>query len=194
METSNQEAGWLKRGRQRSAVAQAIYKPMTEMQILEKARLLAPRIQLRDVWFQLRQLGEKELTYCLTPQPVTGKLYFLTETGRTAVAEGYGKAVQPLPEDIDWNRYALIMRAKVRHLILEELARPCRQGMQEKTATEIRKRLLDAYPLCLNSVLRALKELTRLRLARLKTSEKSETRKLYVLTPMGRRLVREMQR
>jgi DNA-binding MarR family transcriptional regulator len=110
------------------------------------------------------------------------------------VASGYGKSVQELPDKVDWNRYVLVVRAKVRRLVLSELNRPSWQGKQGKTATEIRKHLLDKAQLCLGSILRALNDLVRLRLARRVTSENGKAYRRYVLTPMGRKIAGEIQR
>src|SRR5688500_815472 len=115
---------------------------MTESQICSKARALAPRIQLRDVWFLVRQCSAQGLTYCLNPGQVTGKLYFLTDLGRAVVEAAFGQKVDPCPPGIDWKRYALVVRAKIRCLVLQEIAKPCRFGRAGITASEIRRRLL----------------------------------------------------
>jgi hypothetical protein len=190
----NQEVVWLRRGRQRRAVAQAITKPITETQILERARSWAPRIQLRDVWYLLRQLREKKFAYCLTPRLTTGKLYFLTNQGRAAVTATFGQAVSELPHGIDWNRYALVVRARTRREVLEEVARRHALGKEGRTASEIRRQLLDRHPVGLNPTLRAIAVLAKLRLTRPIDRADTGRSKLYVLTAMGRRIVEELRR
>src|SRR6266571_2301324 len=95
-------AGWLRRGRQRSAVAQAIRKPMTSSQIWHAAREFNPRIQLRDVWFIMRQLAGRKLVVCLNPRRTNGRtngrLFYLTDQGRKLAATAFGVKRDPLPE------------------------------------------------------------------------------------------------
>jgi predicted transcriptional regulator len=66
-------------------------------------------------------------------------------------------------------------------------------GTQGKTATEIRKSLLARHPTALNATLRALADLRNLRLIRRIDGTRARSKR-YVLTPMGRRIVEEMQR
>lgn len=195
MRALNQDGRWIQRGRQRQAVVQAIHKPMTGTEILERARAAAPQIQLRDVWFLLRQLTEKELAYCLTPRLVTGKLYFLTERGRATVTAKFKQTVPELTESIDWTRYALVVRGRIRRLVLEEIGRPRWQSQEGKTASEIRRHLVERKkPAGLNPTLRALADLTKLRLARSVPCSDRRRSKRYVLTPAGRRVVEQLQR
>lgn len=63
---------------------------MTSSDIWRQARLDAPRLRLRDVWFGLRQLTERGLVFCLNPTFGNGRVFFLTEFGRVVVQEGYG--------------------------------------------------------------------------------------------------------
>src|SRR5439155_12870427 len=101
-------AGWLRRGRQRSAVAQAIRKPMIASQIWHAAREFNPRIQLRDVWFIMRQLEGRKLVVCLNPRRTrrtrrtNGRLFYLTEEGRQLAAAAFGVKRDPLPESVNW--------------------------------------------------------------------------------------------
>lgn len=195
MSEFNEEVVWIREGCQRLAVARAIYKPMTGKTIAERARSWAPKIQVRDVWFVLQQFREKGLAYCLTPQLVTGNLYFLTDRGRATVAADTGEVVPDLPESMDWIRYALVVRARLRRLVLQEIARPCWREKEGKTASEIRRRLVERRnPVDLNGALRALAALRKLRLARSIVDVDDRRSELYILTPMGRRIVAEMQR
>src|SRR2546426_596259 len=97
---------------------------MTATQICQAAQTLDPHLQLRDVWFIMRQFREHELAVCLNPRQSTGKLYFWSEFGRKAVVRAYGVAFEPLNAVVDWRRYARLMRAKVRRLVLLEVAKP----------------------------------------------------------------------
>src|ERR1043166_10065026 len=93
---------WIMRGRQKQSVAKTLRKPMTATQICEACQGMNPKIQLRDVWFILRQFRQHKLAECLTPNAVTGKLYFLTEFGREVVGKGFGLTFDPSVEDLDW--------------------------------------------------------------------------------------------
>src|SRR5262245_25844690 len=85
MSLRRNDVPWLKRGRQRAAVAQALRKPMTSTEICAAARALNPRIQLRDVWHLLRQMQQRGLVHCMNQRLITGRLYALTERGRDEV-------------------------------------------------------------------------------------------------------------
>jgi hypothetical protein len=140
-------AKWLQRGKQRNAVAQVLLKPMTPSQILAESRKLNPLIQLRDVWRLLGEFDREGLTFCINPDQVTGKIYFLTDLGKAVVDAAFGKEAAPLPTDIDWDAYARLARGKVRRLVALELARPSGPGQAGKTTSELRKNLLSSNPI-----------------------------------------------
>lgn len=178
---------WLKRGRQRVAVARVMRKPMTTTEICQAARPFAPRLQLRDVWHLMQEFQAHGLVTCLNPRHVTGKLYTLTPVGRTAVQYTFGIEIRSLPQNINWRKYAQVVRAKTRRLVLLELAR-----MPEaipKTASHVRKSLRDKHPMGLNPTIRALKDLERLGLVRSAPIGKLDRRKAYRLTSSGSSLV-----
>src|SRR3989442_5173253 len=100
-----------------------------------------------------------------------------------------------MPERIDWQRYGWLVRGRIRRHVLQEIE----QGMatEGKSASEIRRRLLETCPMGLNATLRALHELTQCRLTARVTRvgrRKTAKRKLYVLTAAGRRMVEELRR
>src|SRR5437016_6174564 len=105
------DSKWLKSGRQRSAVGHVLRRPMTPSEIWHAAQAIAPRIQLRDVWFILRQFQQRGLVACFNPKEITGKVYYWATTG---------KNVFP---DINWHHYAQIARGRNRRLVLLQLAR-----------------------------------------------------------------------
>lgn len=152
---------WLRRGRQRRAIAQVLIKPMTAKEICNAASDINDRIRLRDVWFVVRQMIQNNLATCLNPQDTTGRLYFLTEEGRQAVQNTFGIAVEPIAQDLDWHQYAFVKRARTRQWILLTLAKPRFELPGEATAAKIRRHISDVFfPIGLNPVLRALKSLT----------------------------------
>jgi DNA-binding MarR family transcriptional regulator len=167
---------------------------MTAKEICIAARRQSPRLQLRDVWHLLRELQARGLVICHNPRLVTGRLYELTPRGRMAVLALSGLNVSPSRDDIDWRKYSWVVRAKVRRLTLLALAALEVKTRASQTATAIRKHLRMEHAVGLNPVVRSLKELVRLGVAR----EAGVTQKrcciLYQLTPTGRRIVEQLQR
>jgi Fe2+ or Zn2+ uptake regulation protein len=178
---------WLKRGKQRRAVAQALTAPRTQAELRELASVHAPQIQLRDVWAILQDCVERGLVACLNPKTTIGKRYFWTMNGKRAAQRAF-KLTFNFPEPLNWNHYAFVTRAPLRRHILQELAQSL--GKPEScTATEIRKSLQEKYPVGINSVLRALQALAG---AGLVKRQSSETRKAYRLTNAGMQIHRAM--
>jgi hypothetical protein len=192
MSRENGNANWIKRGRQRSAVFQVLRKPLTTSEICQAANAINPHIQLRDVWFIMEQFKDRGLAVCLNPKHVTGKLYGLTDKGRRVALKCYGLLVPRIPTDIDWRRYAKVARAKVRRLVLQELA--SLSAKISVSATAVKRSLKDKHPIGLNPTIRALKELCALGAAKAVTSEKSPDHQHYRLTPFGRKLVTQLSR
>jgi len=193
MSLTRNDVPWLKRGTQRAAVAQALRKPMTGTEICAVARTFNPRIQLRDVWHLLRQMQEREIVYCLNPRLVTGRLYALTERGRDEVHAAFGVVVAAPPASVDWRKYAWVIRAKIRRLTLEALGHLESLSSAAQTATSIRKYLRDDHAVGLNPVIRAIKELVWLGLVQPAGVTSERACKLYRLTPMGRRILNQLQ-
>ena len=92
---------WLKRGRQKSAVAQALYRPMTPSEIRNACLSMVPSIQLRDIWSILRQLIQRRMAQCLTPGELTGKVFALTAHGRMAAVAGLGVTMPATPTGLN---------------------------------------------------------------------------------------------
>ena len=180
------EVCWIKAGCQRAAVVQALYKPQIASDILRKALPLAPRLLLRDVWFVLNELQGKSLAYRLTPRLVTGTVYFLTEKGRASVAKGFGKEMEKPDGEVDWQHYALVARATTRRALLLAL-------LNVMSANDLRKSG-PGSPVNTDMALKALREMAELRLVSFTPDSENKNRKLYVLTRMGLRIARELQR
>jgi DNA-binding PadR family transcriptional regulator len=191
MSLANDYNRWMQRSRQRAAMARVLCKPMTATEICATARKFTPQIQLRDVWFLMRQFEKRGLAVCLNPQQVTGKLYRLTEPGRKAARLAFGiNHVRP-PAGIDWRKYSWMVRAKIRRLTL------CSLGQLEtkapQTATEIRKHILKEYCAGLNPVLRSVRELAGKKLITCVGVTPVRACKLYRLTPTGRAIVKQLR-
>jgi DNA-binding PadR family transcriptional regulator len=193
MSHERDDAEYLKRGRQRAAVAQTLKKPMTGTEICSAARALNPHIQLRDIWHLLHEMEQHELVFCLTPRLVTGRLYWLTAKGRMAVQDAFRISVNDPPSNIDWRRYSWVVRAKIRRLTLIGLGHLEEKGGEPQTATTVRKRLISEHGVGLNPVIRALKDLLRLGLVRHAGLTKKHCCTLYSLTPAGKRILEQLQ-
>ena len=194
MSLERNDVPWLKRGRQRAAVAQALRKPMTGTEICAAARAINPRIRLRDVWHLLKQMQERELVHCFNPRLVTGRLYALTERGRDDVHAAFGIVVASSPSNLDWRKYSWIVRAKIRRLALTALGHLEAKTNAPQTATIIRKHLRAEHAVGLNPVIRALKDLLRLGLVQQAGTTDERACKLYRLTRMGRRILDQLSR
>ena len=194
MSHERDDAEWLKRGRQRAAVAQVLKKPMTGTEICAAARASNPRIQLRDVWFLMRQFQERNLVVCFNPRLVTGRLCSLTDTGRRSVAKAFGIVLEPTPTEVDWRKYSWVARARIRRLTLLGLAELESKTKDAQTATSIRKHLRNEHPVGLDLVVRALKELLSLGLVRESGVAQKRGCKLYRVTRAGQRIVEQLKR
>lgn len=194
MSLDRNDVPWLKRGSQRAAVAQALRKPMTGMEICTAARAVNSRIQLRDVWYLLQQMQEREMVYCINPRLVTGRLFALTERGRDEVHAAFGGVVVAPPANIDWRKYSRVVRAKIRRLALTALGQLEDKTHAPQTATTIRKYLRPEHAVGLNPVIRALKDLVKLGLVQPAGVTAERSCKLYRLTPSGDRFLKQLQR
>ena len=185
---------WLKRGRQRAAVARVLRKPMTTTEICTSAREFTPGIQLRDVWFLMHPFEEHGLVICINRRLVTGRLYSLTNDGQKAVTEAFGMAVEIPPANVNWRKYSWLVRAKIRRLTLMALAELETKTHGPQTATAVRKHLRGKHPVGLNPVVRALKELLQLGVVRESGVTQRRGCKLYRVTPAGQRIIRQLKR
>lgn len=192
MVTMEEQQKWLRRGRQRMAVARVLRKPMTAVSICRAARAFAPQVQLRDVWFLMKQFEERDLVVGLNGRQAKGRLYFLTEAGRALVWKAFGISVEPLSADVDWRRYAWTFHAKIRRVTLLALSRTQARTGTAQTAAVVRRALRDDCAVGLNPVIRALKELTSRGLVQFIGFTKLGNRRLYQVTPTGKRIVQAL--
>ena len=174
---------WIQRGRQKRAIAQVLLTPMTSTEICRAARPLNPHIQLRDIWFVLGQFKRRGLVQCLNPGQVNGKLHCLTDLGRKVVKRAFALVVAPVPEEVPWKKHALVLRARTRRAVVLELAKSFYTQPDQATAARIRKRLTQVYPIGLNPLRRALKELVQLGVVECTAATKG--RKTYRLSTDG---------
>ena len=165
---------------------------MTSLEIVNAARPLSPRLQLRDVWHLMRQFEQEGLAACLNPQEKTGRLYHLTDFGREVVRSELGIEIDPPAPDLDWTAYARIARAKARRSVLQELGQPRWDGTVGIAAAVLRKRLTDKYPLGLNPTIRALQELCADSLGEVVGTTKKRKQKLYRITKLGEKVLAQI--
>ena len=194
MSLQNNYTEWLKRGRQRAAVAQVLRKPMTPAEICAAARNINPRIQLRDVWLLMQQFVEHGLVICLGPDNGNGRLYSLSERGRAAVLSAFGIASKAPSKAVVWRKYSWVVRARARKLTLRGLGRLEEKTGAGQTATQIRKGMMNERSVNLNQVIRALRELLEAGLVERSSVGKQQYRKLYCLTSEGGAILNELKR
>jgi hypothetical protein len=194
MSHERDDTGWLKRGNQRAAVAQVIRKPMAATEICSAARVINPRIQLRDIWYLLREMQNRKLVLCRNPRLVTGRLYELTARGQQAVASAFSISIVPASQQPDWRKYSWVVRARIRRLTLLGLDHLQEMSGTSQTATGVRKHLRSEHAVALNPVVKALKDLLRLGLVKEAGVTKQRCCKLYRVTPAGHRIVEQLRR
>lgn len=179
---------WIKRGKQRRAVTMSLRKPMTGSEIWAEARVRAPRIELRDVWFLLRQMRDARLVECVNPGEVTGRLYRYTDLGREIVYQAFDIARAPPAGNIDWNTYARITRGKARKAVFCELGRDRLGPDTGLVPVRLRKNLLERKPLSKNVVLRVLCDLRAMGLVEVSGTTRKPVQKIYRLSNYGRKI------
>lgn len=181
---------WLKAGCQRQAVAQVLTKPMIPSEICAAAKQHAPRIQLRDVWLVLKQMESKSLVSCLTPDVVTGKLFYWTNLGRQIAGKMFSVAFSELLTDIDWNLYSWVIRGSSRKQILLELTKAELDKPEGLTPSEIKRRLRGSvYGISKNQILRALNELKQKRIVNSKPLFQCNGPKMYLISKTCRWMI-----
>jgi len=144
---------------------------MTPSEIWRAAQVIAPRIQLRDVWLILRQMEQHHLLTCFNPKELTAKVYFWTDSRVTFLSER------------DWRNYAYVIRAKIRRYVLLQLA-----DRGDQAASHIRYWVNQRHPVSLNAVIRALRDLHLRKLVRVSGEGEKRRQKVYQLTAAGRRI------
>jgi hypothetical protein len=167
---------------------------MTGTEICTAAREFAPLLQLRDVWFLMKQLQNRGLATCLNPEAVTGKLFCLTDRGGAVLLHGFGQEVRPVPDEVDWSTYSWVVLGTVRKAVLLEVGLHRLGEERLKTAARIRQNLRDRHPLSLNLVIRALQELRQRHLIRCVGETPRRHQKLYRLTRDGERMQGQLLR
>ena len=173
---------WINRGKQRRAVYRALSYPRTGRQILLHARQIAPRITFQDVRHVLRDLERRGGVRCINPNVQTGRVYVQAEFDLSSI-------------EVDWAVYASVARAKARSIVLLELGLD-RFGLlhHPKTATGIKRRLRNEYPMSLNMTIEILQDLVSRGLVSVVDHLRKGDCKVYGLTEAGRGVVKVLNR
>ena len=174
METLQTDDETLIRGKQRIAVYQATALPRTGKQILELTHAITPRMTYQDLRHILRSFSELGLVQCLNPDAQTGRLYQRINAPQNP---------ETSPEVI--NLVATLSRSKLRLAVLREIARERLSERNPLTATVIRKRLLESYPMGLNHTLSALSFLESHKLIEAIDYTEKRASKIYNITELG---------
>ena len=194
MSLNNNHSDWLKRGKQRAAVARVLRKPMTAVEICDAAGQSAPRLQLRDVWFLMRQMADRNLALPLNERSNCGRLYALTNAGRRAVKAAFDVSIPPLSASIDWKLYSWVVRARIRKRVLLGMAQVEARSPDGHTASDIRKHLRADYPVGLNPVLRAVRELAAKKVVACVGTTEVRACKLYRTSSTGMAIAKQLSR
>jgi DNA-binding PadR family transcriptional regulator len=140
----------------------------------------------------MRQMADRGLALPLNERSNNGRLYALTDAGRRAVKAAFDVSIPPLSDSIDWKLYSWVVRARIRKRVLLGMAQMEARSPDGHTATQTRKHLLTDYPVGLNPVLHAVRELAAKKLITCVGVTKVRACKLYRLSPTGRAIVKQL--
>lgn len=169
------------RGKQRIAVSEALRIPRTGKQILELAKQSALTITYQDLRHILRKFQDEGVAVCLNPENQTGRLYVLTSECNQHQLSASELELQ-----------AKLRRAKARLAVLQEIGRDHTFDTKLLTATQIRKNLLDNYPMGLNHILSTLKFLLTHQLIEITAHTDKRNLPIYKLTESGKCVMKKM--
>jgi hypothetical protein len=116
-------------------------------------------------------------------------LYALTDAGRRAVEATFDVSVSPTSPAINWRLYSWVVRARIRKRVLLGMALWEAHSPDGLTASHIRRYIRADYPVGLNPVIRAVRELADKKLVTCIGTTDVRGCKLYRLSPTGRHIV-----
>ena len=173
------ENGVIIRGKQRVAVYEALNRPLNGKEILSLARAEAPSMTYQDLRHILRDFQSKGIAECLNSECQTGRLYV-----RAGMSSSFSEGIIQLS--------AKVRRASIRQAVLAEIGREALSDSKPLTATQIKKRLREAYPLGLNHVLATIKFLEGEKLIEVIGHTDLRGSKIYGLSAVGLELMKTM--
>lgn len=94
---------------------------------------------------------------------------------------------------VNWDNLGRVARAAVRRNVLVAIGQSSSSEQPGKCVSEVRRQLRDKAPMELSRAIRAVKELSDLKLVRVAGHTPKPKRKLYELTPAGRRVVEALK-
>jgi len=169
------------RGKQRTAVYNALGHPATGRQILESAKKVSPSMTYQDLRHILRDFEQKEIAVCLNPNCQTGRFYVLTVFAEKTPHASYKMELS-----------AKVGRAKTRLAVLQEVAKERIFETHPLTATQIKKNMRESYSLGLNHVLTALKFLESHSLVDVAGYTAKRELKIYRITDLGKDILNQL--
>ena len=175
-------------GTQKQAILQVITRPMIPTEIMRKAKGINPRISFGDTSTLIRGLERRGIIECITPQQITGRLYFPTNYGRRLIWRIFNIKVSPIEDSIDWYKYSRLEAGKTRKLVLKEIYSIKAFYSDGINLTSIRKRVNRTYPLTLSQTFCAVKDILTDKLIMVAGYAKKRNSKLYKLTQEGNEL------
>jgi DNA-binding PadR family transcriptional regulator len=187
--------GGNKKDDQKTALIKALRKPMTGTELLEAMCEECPNAQLRDIWRLLKNLEKRGLVYCLTPEEITGRLYFFTEKGLEMARNNYDISIDPSPP-LDWKKYSQVVRGLARKAVLMAIGSSplLSETLEPKTATQVRKYLVNhKQPMGLGGTIRAIHELERMGLVHRVGVTSKRSCPLYLPTEEGRKFIDQIK-
>ncbi len=179
MKCIHAENGVIIRGKQRVAVYEALDKPRNGKEILALSGAEAPSMTYQDLRHILRDFQSKGIAECLNPDCQTGRLY--VQAGK---ASSFSEHIVQLS--------AKVRRASIRQAVLAEIGRDALSDSKPLTATQIKKRLRESYPLGLNHVLAAIKFLEDEKLVEIIGYTDIRDSKIYGLSSLGSEVIKAM--
>ena len=180
-----EDSRWLGRGSQKQAILQVIVRPMTPTEILREARRINPKISFGDASAIIRELGKRGILKCLTPEQLTGRIYFLTNYGRRLVWNIFNLEIDAEEQDFDWYKYSRVLAGKTRKNLLSEIYN--NRGFYEDgmTLALIRSKIGKLYPVTLSQAFCTIQALLNDGLVDVAGFTKKRNSKLYMLTSEG---------
>ena len=180
-----EDSRWLGWGNQKQAVLQVIIKPMTPTEILREAKQINPRISFGDTSAIIRELEKRGILKCLTPEQITGRIYFLTNYGRRLVWKIFQLKLDAEEPDFDWHKYSRVLAGKIRRYFLVEIYN--NRGFYDDgmNLAVIRRRIGKIYPVTLSQAFCTMQDLLKDGLVEVAGFTKKRSSKLYKLTSEG---------
>ncbi len=174
---------WINRSSYRSAVFEAIARPRSGKQILEFCQSRCPKISFQDIRHVLRDLADRRVARCLNPEVQTGRLYVRTGNQFEEVS---------LPAGENLELIGMLARGRTRLAVLIEVAKPEYGKSVPKTASVIRRRMLEDYPMSLSWMITTLHQLCKNGLIEVADRTRKRQLLVYRSTALGRCVLRNM--